>query len=185
MGGRRWLPDLTALETGGGGGTNTPVFEASILNPSTRKLTAMAPPTYHSSSITMPDGRVVTFGGDPSGDANFELRIESFSPPYLFKGTRPTITSHPTEVHYGTAYTVRTTVAAGSTTAAAVLMRPGSATHSVDANQRVLRLQSTAVAGGLDVTLPSDADLAPPGWYLLFVNDSAGRPSVGSWVHLT
>jgi hypothetical protein len=41
------------------------------------------------------------------------------------------------------------------------------------------------VAGGLDVTLPSDADLAPPGWYLLFVNDSAGRPSVGSWVHLT
>ncbi|MDX6300131.1 MAG: hypothetical protein QOF53_1345, partial [Nocardioidaceae bacterium] len=183
------LPDLTALETGGGGGTNTPVFEASILNPSTRKLTAMAPPTvprtYHSSSITMPDGRVVTFGGDPSGDANFELRIEIFSPPYLFKGTRPTITSHPTEVHYGTAYTVGTTVAAGSTAATAVLMRPGSATHSVDANARVLKLQSTAVAGGLQVTLPSNVDLAPPGWYLLFVDDSAGRPSVGGWVHLT
>jgi len=183
------LPDLTALETGGGAGTNSPVFEASILDPSTRTLTPMAPPTvprtYHSSSVTMPDGRVVTFGGDPSGDANFELRIEIYSPPYLFKGTRPTVTTHPTEVHYGTAFTVGTTVAAGSTAATAVLMRPGSATHSVDANQRVLRLHSTATTGGLQVTVPTNTNLAPPGWYLLFVDDNAGRPSIGRWVHLT
>ena len=51
------LPDLTALETGGGTGYNSPVYEAGILDADTRKLTAMAPPTigrtYHSSSVTM------------------------------------------------------------------------------------------------------------------------------------
>ncbi|MET0839939.1 MAG: galactose oxidase-like domain-containing protein, partial [Marmoricola sp.] len=180
------LPDLTALETGGGAGYNSPVFEASILDTNTRRLTSMAPPTvprtYHSSSVTLPDGRVVTFGGDPSGDANFELRIEIFSPPYLFKGTRPSITSTPTEVAYGGSPNLSIS---GTGPFAAVIMRPGSATHSLDANQRVLKLTATAVPGGVRVTLPTNRNLAPPGWYLLFVNDGAGRPSVGRWIHLT
>jgi hypothetical protein len=179
------LPDLTALETGGGTGYNSPAYEASILNAGTRKLTAVAPPTvgrtYHSSSVTMPDGRVVTFGGDPSGDASFELRVEIFSPPYLFKGARPTVTSAPTEVDHGASYTVGLS---GTGPYTAVLMRPGSATHSLDANQRVLKLASTAVSGGIRVTFPANRNLAPPGWYLLFANDSAGRPAVGRWVHL-
>jgi hypothetical protein len=183
------LPDLTAFETGGGAGYNSPVYEASMLDPASRKLTAMAPPavgrTYHSSSLTMPDGRVVTFGGDPSGDANFELRVEIYSPPYMFKGTRPTIDSAPTEVHYGDSFSVGSTAAAGSTPSKVVIMRPGSATHSMDANQRLLQLASTTATGGLQATLPTNANLAPPGWYLLFVDDSLGRPSVGSWIHLT
>jgi hypothetical protein len=180
------LPDLTALETGGGTGYNSPVYEASILNAGTRKLTAMAPPTigrtYHSSSVTIPDGRVVTFGGDPTGDSNFELRVEVFSPPYLFNGTRPSITSGPTEVSYGSGYDVGAT---GAAPFSAVLMRPGSATHSMDANQRVLKLASTANSQGLRVTFPTNSNLAPPGWYLLFLDDGSGRPSVGRWVHLT
>jgi hypothetical protein len=149
----------------------------------------MAPPsvprTYHSSALTMPDGRVVTFGGDPSGDANFELRIEVYSPPYLFKGTRPTLGSVPTELHYGDSVSVPATTASGSTPSKVVIMRPGSATHSMDANQRVLQLASTSATGGLKATLPTNPNLAPPGWYLLFVDDSLGRPSVGRWVHLT
>jgi hypothetical protein len=64
-------------------------------------------------------------------------------------------------------------------------MRPGSATHSLDANQRVLALSTKAVKGGVRVTLPRNRNLAPPGWYLLFVNDGAHRPSVGRWVHLS
>ncbi|MCW2826472.1 MAG: hypothetical protein JWQ67_88 [Marmoricola sp.] len=180
------LPDMTAFETGGGTSTSNPVYEASILNPSTRRLTAMAPPrlgrTYHSSAVTMPDGRVVTFGGDPPGDKNFELRIEIFSPPYLFKGARPKLTAAPTQIRYGGTYKVR---AKGSGRLSAVLMRPGSATHSLDANQRVLALATKAVKGGVRVTLPRNRNLAPPGWYLLFVNDGAHRPSVGRWVHLS
>ena len=183
------LPDLTALETGGGTGSNSPVYEASILTPSSRTLSAVAPPTigrtYHSSSLTMPDGRVATFGGDPSGDANFELRVELYSPPYLFKGTRPTIDAAPTEVHYGGSLPVAGTAAAGATLSKVVIMRPGSATHSMDANQRVLRLASTTRTGGREATLPTNPNLAPPGWYLLFLNDNLGRPSVGRWIHLT
>lgn len=183
------LPDLTAFETGGGAGYDSPVYEASILNPTSRKLVAMAPPTvgrtYHSSALTMPDGRVVTFGGDPSGDANFELRVEIYSPPYIFKGTRPTIKASPIEVHYGNTFSLGATAAAGTTLSKVVIMRPGSATHSLDANQRLLQLASTSVTGGLQATMPTNANLAPPGWYLLFVNDSRGRPSVGRWIHLT
>jgi hypothetical protein len=183
------LPDLTALETGGGTGLNSPVYEASILTPSSRTLSAVAPPsvgrTYHSSSLTLPDGRVATFGGDPSGDANFELRVEIYSPPYLFKGTRPAITAAPTEVHHGGTLPVTATAAAGATPTKVVILRPGSATHSMDANQRVLQLASTPTAGGRLATLPTNANLAPPGWYLLFVDDSLGRPSVGRWIHLT
>ena len=182
------LPDMTAFETGGGTGTDSPVYEASILNPRTRKLTAMAPPTvprtYHSSSVTLPNGRVVTFGGDPATDGLFELRIEIFSPPYLFRGTRPRLTAGATEMRYGRSYKVRAS-ATGATLASAVIMRPGSATHALDANQRVLRLTTATATGGLTVTLPTNTNLAPPGWYLLFVNDSRGRPSVGRWIHLT
>ena len=164
------LPDLTAFETGGGAGYDSPVYEASILNPTSRKLTAMAPPTvgrtYHSSALTMPDGRVVTFGGDPYGDAKFELRVEIYSPPYMFKGTRPTIKSSPINVHYGNTFSLGATAAAGATLSKVVIMRPGSATHSLDANQRLLQLASTSSTGGLQATLPTNPNLAPPGWYL-------------------
>jgi hypothetical protein len=33
--------------------------------------------------------------------------------------------------------------------------------------------------------MPAGATLAPPAWYLLFVLDATGRPSDGTWVHLT
>lgn len=182
------LPDLSALETGGGAGTDSPVQEASILDTSTNTLATVAPPTqprtYHSSSLTLPDGRVVTFGGDPAGDANFNDKIEVFSPPYLFHGPRPVITSAATEMHYGSRYTVGAT-ATGTTLASAILLRPGSATHSMDSSQRALKLATTPATGGLNLTLPTNVNLAPPGWYMLFVNDGLGRPSTARWVHLT
>lgn len=182
------LPDLSALETGGGTGTDSPVYEASILDTSTDALTPVAPPaqprTYHSSALTMPDGRVVTFGGDPAGDAVFNYTIEVFSPPYLFKGTRPVITAATTEMHYGHGYTL-TAAATGTSLASAVLLRPGSATHSMDSSQRALKLVTSPATGGLRITVPTNPNLAPPGWYMLFVNDGLGRPSVAHWIHLT
>jgi hypothetical protein len=46
-------------------------------------------------------------------------------------------------------------------------------------------LTTTTATGGARVALPSNRNLAPPGWYLLFVDDGAKRPSVGRWVHLS
>ncbi|MCZ9345105.1 DUF1929 domain-containing protein, partial [Streptomyces sp. TRM76130] len=32
--------------------------------------------------------------------------------------------------------------------------------------------------------VPEDRTLVPPGWYMLFVTDSAGTPSKAKWVHV-
>lgn len=182
------LPNFEVLQTGGGTGTDTPVFETSIFNPWDKSLRPMAPNTvgrtYHSSAALLDDGRVVTFGGDPDGPA-FELAIEIFSPPYLFKGTRPTITSAPTEIKYGTTYNIGATVADGTSFWSASLMRPVSTTHATDANERAVRLTMTNVTGGVQVTTTNLREIAPPGWYMFYLQDRLGRISVAKWVHLT
>lgn len=181
------LPDLRVLETGGGTARKTPVYEASILDPATMTLKPVAPPavgrTYHSSAILLPDGRVATFGGDYGGP-NFDLRIEIYEPDYLFKGPRPEIQDAPVEVTHGSSYPVLA-AATDASLAQAVLIRPSSTTHSTDANQRSILVDFTPTPEGGIITLPQANNVAPPGWYMLFVNDSLGRPSKARWIHLT
>jgi hypothetical protein len=65
------------------------------------------------------------------------------------------------------------------------LVRPMAVTHSVDGNQRLVDVPFTHAANGdLQLTVTDNPDLAPPGWYMLFATDTAGVPSVASWVHL-
>jgi len=40
-------------------------------------------------------------------------------------------------------------------------------------------------AGTLNVDTPPHANVAPPGWYLLFILNSARVPSQGRWIRLT
>ena len=184
------LPDSTVLQTGGGGTSinfgNHPVFSSQIFDPATGVWTAVAkhtvPRVYHSSALLLPDGRVATFGGNPQ--SSFETRIEIFTPPYL-KGTtaRPAITQAPTEIHYGGSAAVRTTQA--SAIRSAVLVKPEAVTHSSDGNQRLIKLAFTPTATGLTAQIPNEPNLAPPGWYMMFVVDTSGVPSVAAWVHLT
>jgi Domain of unknown function (DUF1929) len=184
------LPDSTVLETGGGSRSvnagSFPVLSAQIFDPKTDSWTKAASPTvprlYHSSAILLPDGRVATFGGNPKN--SFEMRIEIYSPEYLRKDTpRPGITSGPAEMHYGGSYSLETTQASPLTSA--VLVRPAAVTHSSDSNQRLVDLGLTSTASGIRVTVPGNRNLTPPGWYMLFVNDANGVPSVAKWVHVT
>jgi hypothetical protein len=102
----------------------------------------------------------------------------------LFAGSRPSVTPAQPEVHYGTPLDVTTPAAAGIATAA--LMRPGATTHSSDLEQRLIDVPSTVTGPDtLRLQMPASANLAPPGWYLLFVVDQAGVPSPAAWVHLT
>jgi hypothetical protein len=179
------LPDGTVLATGGTSGpghnnTSTPVFPAELWNPATETWTTLAsgsvPRLYHSSALLLPDGRVVVNGGDGYRD------VEIFSPPYLFKGARPTMSGVPGAIGYGQRFTVQSPNA--SDIRKVTLIRLGAVTHAFDENQRLNVLQFTPRTGAVDITAPANANLAPPGHYMLFVVNSAGVPSVASVVQL-
>jgi hypothetical protein len=64
-------------------------------------------------------------------------------------------------------------------------VRPGATTHTLDTDQRLVDLPFTHGTGDtLTVTVPVQPALAPPGWYMLFITDMDGVPSVAKWVHL-
>jgi hypothetical protein len=180
------LPDGTVFETGGGLHNRAdPVFEASVFDPQTNKFRAgMAtdpvPRTYHSSAFLLPDGRVMAVGDNP-GNGSFDNRISIYSPPYLFKGARPAIqTVANTNWGYGT--TQRITVNSAVTRAS--LIRPAAVTHSSDPNQRFVELPMTVNGNTIDLNVTSNPNLAPPGWYMLFVHNANGVPSTAKWVKL-
>ena len=61
-----------------------------------------------------------------------------------------------------------------------MLIRPSAVTHSSDSEQRSVDL----AVNGSQLTVPANHNLTPPGWYMLFVRDSAGVPSVAKWVQV-
>jgi hypothetical protein len=116
----------------------------------------------------------------PGSGAIDEKNAEIYSPPYLFKGTRPTISGAPGTIQYGTGFTVQTPDAASITKVA--LIRSPSVTHAFDQNARYIPLSFTTGTGQLTVQAPSNANTAPPGYYMLFILNGSGVPSVASFV---
>lgn len=180
------LPDGTVFETGGAQHNRSdPVFEASIFDPQTDTFTpGMAvdpvPRGYHSSSFLLPDGRVMSVGDNP-GDGSFDMRISVYSPPYLFQGKRPEIvTVANTEWSYGGVEEI--TVDSAVTRAS--LIRPAAVTHSSDPNQRFVELPMSVDGNTIGLNVTSNPNIAPPGWYMLFVHNAQGVPSVAKWVKL-
>jgi hypothetical protein len=111
-----------------------------------------------------------------------EKSAEFYSPPYLFKGARPTIAQAPAQLQYNASFFISTPDSA--TIAKVVLIRTGAVTHFFDQNERYIPLTFTQADGGLNVTAPVNANLAPPGYYMLFLVNSAGVPSVAPFVQL-
>jgi hypothetical protein len=138
------------------------------------------PRTYHSSAVLLPDGRVMTVGSNP-GDGSFDQRVSFYSPPYLFKSGRPTITSVTSQ---NWAYGSAQQVTVDSPVARAELIRPAAVTHSSDPNQRYVDLPMAVNGNTLTLNLTTNPNLAPPGWYMLFVTTAGGVPSVAKWVHV-
>jgi hypothetical protein len=181
------LPDGTVLAVGGGGGDgkySNPVYQAELYNPNLATWTLMAAQTaqrtYHSTAVLLPDGRVLSAGSD-YGD--LETTYEIFSPPYLSKGARPTITSSPTTISYGTQFTISTPDDAFIKTVA--LIRAGSTTHANDFDQRYVTLTFTDSGNGtLTATAPANGNVAPPGYYLLALVNKSGVPAVMPFVQI-
>jgi fibronectin type 3 domain-containing protein len=179
------LPDGTLLVTGGSSGAGfnnsaTPVHAAELWNPATEQFTALASSTryrgYHSTALLLPDGRVLSSGGD--GEPNAEV----YSPTYLFKGARPTISSAPATVSYGAGFFVGTPDGPGI--AQVTWIRLSTVTHTHNMDQRFSRLSFTSAGGGLQVTAPSNPNLSPPGHYMLFILNANLVPSVARIIRI-
>ena len=179
------LPDGTVLVTGGtsGPGFNdptTPVYLAELWDPATESFRPLAsatvPRLYHSAATLLPDGRVFSTGGN-----NYPTP-ETFSPPYLFKGTRPALSAVPSTVGYGQHFSVQSPDA--GSIRKVTLIRITSVTHAFNENQRLSVLNFTPGSGTLDIAAPTNANIAPPGHYLLFIVNGSGVPSIGSIVQL-
>jgi galactose oxidase len=180
------LADGTVLVVGGGtsGSYGDPVFTAEIYNPASGTWTEMAaqtaPRMYHSTAVLLPDGRVLSAG---ESHGSLDETGEIFSPPYLFAGARPTITSAPATLGYGQQFSVSTPDAASISRVA--LVKASAVTHSNNFDQRYVDCTFSASGGTLSATSPPDSNHAPPGWYMLFLVNSSGVPSVSSWVQVS
>ena len=117
-----------------------------------------------------------------------EMRLELYSPPYLFKGPRPQITgAPPVAITYGQQVVITTPHAQAIKWFS--LIRPGLTTHSFNCEQRLVDVPfaSPAQGGQLNAAIPGAAErnVAMPGWYMLFLTDNNDVPSIAHWVHLS
>ena len=170
----------------------TASLNADLYDPATNTFSSAGanvfPRLYHSGSLLLPDATVALVGGNPTR-GSYEQHIEIYSPAYLFNlnGTpalRPSITAvTPPTFGYGASFQVQTPDAANISSV--VLARPGAQTHAFDMDQRLVGLSYSVGAGVLNVTAPPNGSIAPPGYYMLFILNSAGVPSVASFVRVT
>ena len=142
------------------------------------------PRLYHSMALLLPDATVWVAGSNPDYNV-YEPRVEIYKPAYLFNSdgtaaTRPTISSLPSTIAWGGGFTVTTPDAANISSV--VLVRPGAPTHAFDTEQRVVGMSFTKGSGTLTVTAPPNGNIAPPGYYMLFLFEQQRR-AVGSEVH--
>ncbi len=147
--------------------------------------------TYHSTALLLPDGRVMSAGDDINGPTGAGSGVvtdtaEIWSPPYLFEQEceprpRPALLSAPASVGYGAGFEV----GVSGVVREAVLVAPGADTHNNDMSQRVVPLAPPQRTGNVaTLVAPATADDAPPGYYMLFLLDGRGTPSVARFVHI-
>jgi hypothetical protein len=198
------LPTGQILVTGGVAPPDNDVNavkKAELYDPEENRWLLTAPATvarnYHGVALLLPDGRVWTAsaskdhsgsqcglaGCDAAGPEKTEERVEIFTPWY-YTADRPVITSCPAEiVADGRPFSIGIARSRSGPVQRVVLMRPGSATHSFDADQRLIQLD-IAAATGTSVTLssPYRAAAAPPGDYMLFALRRDARSGFKQWV---
>ncbi|MCX5037624.1 MULTISPECIES: radical copper oxidase GlxA [Streptomyces] len=191
------LPDDSVLVSGGSedyrGRSDSNILQARLYHPGTNSFERVADPlvgrNYHSGSILLPDGRLMFFGSDSlyADKANtkpgkFEQRIEIYTPPYLYRDSRPDLSGGPQTIERGESGTF--TSRAASTVKKVRLIRPSASTHVTDVDQRSVALDFEADGDKLTVTVPSSRNVVPSGWYMLFVTDGEGTPSKAEWVRV-
>ena len=193
------LPDDDVLVTGGSryyrgmrGSDNrdTRIYNAAA-NSFSWAANSITGRDYHSGGILLPNGSVLTLGGNPLfGNAQdslpqtFNQEIDVYDPPYMFQGARPSIISAPKAVKLGHGYLIK--VSHPSQIRYLRLMRPDNPTHVTDVNQRSIAVPLRNLGNGyLKMFLPRNPNLTPPGYYMVFAVNDKGIPSTASWVRVS
>ncbi|HKA38593.1 MAG TPA: galactose oxidase-like domain-containing protein, partial [Burkholderiales bacterium] len=188
------LPDGKVLVTGG---TDAPlgmgdltgaVLAAETWDPATGAWTTLASMNvarmYHSTAVLLADGRVLVAGGGGASQFNDvnHYDAEYYSPPYLFRGARPAIGPAPQSAGYGQSFVVGSPDAASI--ARVTLVGLSSSTHEFNTSQRYVPLTFSRNGTDLTVTVPANPNVAPPGYYMLFILNGAGVPSVAHMIRI-
>lgn len=192
------LPDGTFLILNGAqagvagfGLGSDPNLNAILYDPTkpvNQRMSVMANTTiarmYHSEAILMQDGRVLVSGSDPE-DPRYpeEYRVEVFLPPYILSGAaRPTFTIQTTDWAYSGTYQIQIT--SGSMADINIsLLGMVSATHGNSYGARTLFPTFSCSGTTCTITAPPNANICPPGWFMLFVLDGP-TPSIGSFIRI-
>lgn len=178
------------------------IYETEMYDPATNRWSVtkalMHPRQYHHTATLLPDGRVLVTGGqDPTragkllGGKERDIRsFEIYSPPYLFdddgeERLRPSIPREATQATYGETFELPVALVDEQDITSVVMISPNAETHHTGTG-RFIELSFDQVADdALAVTAPSTNTVATPGFYMLFVVDAAGTPSVAKFVQVT
>lgn len=191
------LPNGKIMVTGGENyavpfSDDTSVLSPELFDPVAGTWTTLpphnVPRNYHSTALLMKDARVFTGGGGLCGQCGTNHEdAQIYSPEYLFTtsgalATRPVINSAPAGVQLGTSFTITTDSAISSWS----FIKFGSATHSVDTDQRRIAFTPTSTNGNTyTFQMPGDAGVAMPGFWMMFALNSAGVPSIAATIRVT
>lgn len=177
------------------GGTSDPAAPCAHYLAATNQWRTLARANYrkqyHSVAVLLPSGKVLATGGSNYGGGSNVLEV--FSPPYLFTPTglpaaRPTITTAPATVAGGSHAGFHIECPQAASIRKVVLVRPMAVTHQTDSEQRVVHCTFHVHGTDIHAKTPhghDDPGLLPLGYYMLFVINDRGVPSVAEFVRVT
>ena len=129
---------------------------------------------------------MLTGGGGAPGPVN-ELNVEIYYPAYLYlndrsgnPAPRPTIVSAPSKLRLGQTFSV--TVGSNDQIGAVNLIRVGFSTHSFNPEQRLIHVPFSQSGQTVTGKVKPAPEKIPPGYYMLFVLNTAGVPAVAKIV---
>jgi len=161
------------------------VFTPEIYNSNTQTTKEMSNSyfrrNYHASSLLLPDGRILTAGGDV-------WNAEIFYPPYLFTkdindktvlAKRPQIINLDKDIKRGE----KVEIEVNGEISKVSLISTGSSTHAQGSESKFRNINFTKVSNDkIEIQLDNNSNDLQNGNYLLFVLNSKGTPSEGKIV---
>lgn len=167
-----------------------PIYQIDLWNPRTGTWTRGPAQKrmrlYHSTAVLLPDGTLFS-GGGGAGGPETNLNAEIYYPPYLYnadgsEAARPVIDAAPMVVQPSGSLVLESRDAASIQRV--TLVATGSVTHSFDMNQRFLELSFRREGNRLVAQLPANSFDTPPGYYMVFVLNQSGTPSLAKIVRV-